>query len=98
MRIDVALVETFVFGIVVLQHIERDDHQTNGLAYLGRSQAHAIAVVHGFKHVGNELLQAGIVGSDVDAFLAQHGHAVGVDGKYHVIGTVGYRIYNWIME
>ena len=78
--VDVGTVEVSIFGKVVFQHVKSDDNHANRLADLWGSESDSVAVVHGLKHVANQLLEVGKVGGDVFRFFAEHGHAVGING------------------
>ena len=74
--IDEHLTEALVLRLLIGEHVKVDHREANGLAYLGRSQPDAIGFGEGLPHVGYQLLQAGIVGSDVFGHLAQHRLAI----------------------
>lgn len=82
--IDVGLVESCIFRIVVLEVVKGDDYHADGFANLGCSESDPIAVYHRLKHILNELFELGIVGGDVFCLLAQHGHTICIDREKHI--------------
>ena len=69
-------ITVFIFRKTGAIHHEKAD----AFAHLRRCQTHATGGVHGLVQVGNELLQAGMVGSDVLGNFLKDRVADGTDG------------------
>jgi hypothetical protein len=80
------LIRVFAFFIVlqVFKYLVAVNHkQADVFIYLGCGQAYAVAVVHGFPHIGNELFKAGVVFVYVFADCSQYRRAVGYYWEDH---------------
>ena len=71
-RIDIHVAETLVLGEFVTEHVEIDNSQTDVLSDLRGCEPYSIRSREGFKHIGNQLCEARVVGGDIFRLLAQH--------------------------
>lgn len=72
------------FGILALREIlgkgrTVDNHDADREADLRGGKTHAIAVIHGFKHIFDKLIQLRVIRFDVVGHLAQHRLAVKIN-------------------
>ena len=71
---------------------ESNDHKTNAEVNLRGGKTHAVGGIHGLVHVGNQLVEAGVVLVDWLRNLAQSGMAVANDGIKHLFKFYKVRI------
>ena len=71
--------EVLAFWPIVGQRCAVDHEQLDGATDLWRRQPDSVGVIHRFKHVGNELLQVGIIAVNRLCFFSQYGLPVGIN-------------------
>ena len=79
MGVDKCMTEALVLRIFILEHIEVDDNNANGLAYLWRCQADPRCGIECLKHITDELLKIRIICGNILGNFSQHGLPISIN-------------------